>query len=31
MLTLKDYGLMLLKEGLTSLDEVLQCVVVQEE
>ncbi|MBI2956009.1 MAG: Flp pilus assembly complex ATPase component TadA, partial [Acidobacteria bacterium] len=30
MLTLKDYGLMLLKEGLTSLDEVLQCVVVQE-
>ncbi|MGH9778970.1 MAG: GspE/PulE family protein, partial [Candidatus Acidiferrales bacterium] len=31
MLTLKDYGVMLLKEGLTSLDEVLQCVVVQEE
>ncbi|MGH9814053.1 MAG: GspE/PulE family protein, partial [Candidatus Acidiferrales bacterium] len=31
MLTLKDYGLLLLKEGLTSLDEVLQCVVVQEE
>ena len=31
MLTLKDYGVMLLREGLTSLDEVLQCVVVQEE
>ena len=30
MLTLKDYGVMLLKEGLTSTDEVLQCVVVQE-
>jgi type IV pilus assembly protein PilB len=30
MLTLKDYGLMLLREGLTSVDEVVQCVVVQE-
>jgi len=30
MLTLKDYGVLLLKEGLTSTDEVLQCVVVQE-
>jgi type IV pilus assembly protein PilB len=31
MMTLKDYGVMLLKEGLTTVDEVLQCVVVQEE
>ena len=31
MLSLKDYGLMLLREGLTSVDEVVQCVVVQEE
>lgn len=30
MLTLKDYGLLLLREGLTSVDEILQCVVVQE-
>ena len=30
MLSLKDYGVMLIKEGLTSTDEVLQCVVVQE-
>ena len=30
MMSLKDYGLWLLKEGHTSVDEVLQCVVVQE-
>jgi type IV pilus assembly protein PilB len=30
MLTLKDYGIMLIEEGLTTVDEVLQCVVVQE-
>ena len=30
MLSLKDYGMMLLREGLTSVDEVVQCVVVQE-
>ncbi len=30
MLTLQDYGVMLLKEGTTSVDEVLQCVAVQE-
>lgn len=29
-LTLKDYRLLLLPEGLTSVEEVLQCVVVQE-
>jgi type IV pilus assembly protein PilB len=30
MLTLKDYGLMLLREGQTSVEEVVQCVVVEE-
>ncbi len=30
MMTLKDYGLLLLREGQTSVDEVVQCVVVQE-
>ena len=30
MLSLKDYGLMLLREGLTSVDEVVQCVVMEE-
>ena len=30
MLSLQDYGLVLLKTGLTTVDEVLQCVVVQE-
>jgi len=30
MLTLKDYGVLLLRDGLTSPEEVLQCVVVQE-
>jgi type IV pilus assembly protein PilB len=30
MLSLKDYGLLLLREGLTSVDEVVQCVVIQE-
>lgn len=30
MLTRKDYGLMLLKEGMTSVEEALQCVVVKE-
>ena len=30
MLTLKDYGIMLIEEGSTTVDEVLQCVVVQE-
>jgi type IV pilus assembly protein PilB len=31
MLTLKNYGVMLLKEGFTTVDEILQCVVVQGE
>jgi len=30
MLSLKDYGLMLLREGMTSVDEVVQCVVMEE-
>jgi type IV pilus assembly protein PilB len=30
MLTLKAYGTMLMRDGLTSPEEVLQCVVVQE-